>query len=237
VYRSLPGFDEWLNGVLAVRAREAGEDLDLYIARAVASRLIEDQVRIDADAMEDLLAHLSSAGVVLGTLLPNVSTVIGDPERLRVLHATGLLDSPPEDDYDRITRMAADALDAPQSAISLVDVDRQFFKSSVGREGLGAQERQTPLANSICQYTVANAEPLVLTDARLDPILKHHPAVRDGSVVAYLGIPLIDGNGYAVGTLCVSDTKPRVWTTGHVQILRDLAQLAAERVFAAPAAH
>jgi GAF domain-containing protein len=93
------------------------------------------------------------------------------------------------------------------------------------------EERQTPLDRSICQYAVTNGAPLVIEDARVDPALKHHPAVLDGSVVAYLGIPLTDRGANAVGTLCVVDRKPRLWGSGHVQILTDLAQLAAERMF------
>ena len=83
----------------------------------------------------------------------------------------------------------------------------------------------------MCQYAVANGSPLILEDARADPVFKNHPAVLDGTLVAYLGIPLIDSHGNGIGTLCVYDEKPRLWTTGHVQILSDLAELAAERIF------
>ena len=115
--------------------------------------------------------------------------------------------------------------------MSLVDIDRQFFKSTIGMGGNYSEERQTPLDRSICQYTVANKSPLILEDARTDPIFKNHPAVRDGSVVAYLGIPLLDRDRNAIGTLCVFDTRPRLWSTGHVQVLGDLVALAAQRIF------
>lgn len=167
--------------------------------------------------------------------MPDVSTAITDPDRLAALRQTGLLDSPPEAIYDRITRAAADALDAPFALVSLVDLDRQFFKSAAGQESTSPEDRQTPLERSVCQYAVANRAPLILEDARVDPIFKQHPAVRDGTVVAYLGIPLIDDVGNAVGTLCVYDTKPRLWSTGHLQVLSDLAALAAERMFRADA--
>ena len=75
--------------------------------------------------------------------------------------------------------------------------------------------------------------PLIIEDARVDPVLKNHPAVLDGSVVAYLGIPLFDHAHHAIGTLCVFDTKPRIWGTGHIQVLSDLAELATERIFGA----
>jgi GAF domain-containing protein len=97
--------------------------------------------------------------------------------------------------------------------------------------GTSAQETQTPLELSVCQYAVANGAALILEDARVDPVFKNHPAVRDGTVVAYLGIPLMDHDGNAIGTLCVFDTKPRLWGTGHVQVLSDLAALAAEKIF------
>lgn len=224
-------FDDWLKRVLEECALAAGEDVDTYVARAVASRMVADRRRVDSRAVEDLLGHLSSAGVFAETAMPSVTTAVTDPDRLRALHATGLLDSSPEEVYDRITRAAADALDAPQALVSLVDADRQFFKSAAGLEISSPEERQTPLDRSVCQYAVANGVPLILEDARADPIFKNHPAVRDGTVVAYLGIPLIDQSGNAIGTLCVFDTKPRLWGTGHVQVLTDLAALAAERIF------
>ena len=73
---------------------------------------------------------------------------------------------------------------------------------------------------------------MILEDARTHPIFKNHPAVLDGSVVAYLGIPLMDHDHNAVGTLCVFDSRPRLWSTGHVQILGDFANLIAELIFA-----
>jgi hypothetical protein len=233
VTSGLEAFDDWLNGLLAERARDAGEDVDQYVVRAVAARMIADQRRVDSPVIDDLLARLSDAGVFAETTMPSVTASITDPSRLRALYATGLLDSPPEEIYDRITRAAADALDAPFALVSLVDSDRQFFKSAAGMEITSPEERQTPLNRSMCQYAVANRAPLVLEDARADPVFKNHPAVRDGTLVAYLGIPLIDGDGNAIGTLCVFDTKPRLWGTGHVQVLSDLAALATERIFGA----
>ncbi|MGD9618304.1 MAG: GAF domain-containing protein [Mycolicibacterium sp.] len=229
----VPPFGEWLDRALEKRAREAGEDVETYVARAVALQMLADQRHSDSGAVEELIAHLAEAGIVIALPMADVSAVINDPDRLRALHATGLLDTPPEPIYDRITRAAADALDAPHAAMSLVDVDRQFFKSTAGMKVQSDADRQTPLARSVCQYTVANGTALVVEDARIDPMFKSHPAVLDGTVVAYLGIPLIDGAGNAVGTLCVYDTKPRIWSSGHVQVLSDLAEIAADRVFGA----
>ena len=227
----LPRFDDRLNRLLEDCARGAGEDVDTYVARAVAAQMVVDQRLADSPGLDELLAHLSDSTVFTQTGLPSVMAAIVDPDRLRALHETGLLDSPPEEVYDRITRAAAAALDAPHAALSLIDVDRQFFKSKFGMGGDSAAERQTTLDRSMCQYAVADGTSLIVEDARLDPMFKNHPVVLEGSVVAYLGIPLMDGEGNAVGTLCVFDNKPRLWGAGHVQILSDLAKLAAERIF------
>lgn len=224
-------YDDWLNSELEQCAHDAGEDVDTYVARAVATRMIADLAQSGSRSAEELTTHLAKSGLTAGALMPSVSAVIADPERLRALYRTGLLDTPVEEVYDRITRAAAEALNVPHALVSLVDVDRQFFKSSAGRGELTATGRQTTLERSVCQYAVATGAPLVLEDARTDPVFKNHPAVLDGTVVAYLGIPLRDDQGNAIGTLCVFDERPRLWSTGHVQILGDLAELVAERIF------
>lgn len=229
---SLPGFDDWLNHALEDAAREAGEDIQTYVMRAVAAQMVADHVRAEKPSTRRLLEYLSAAGVLDSGSMPDVSAAVTDPDRLNAVRATGLLDSPVEPVYDRITRAAADALDAPFSVVSLVDADRQFYKSGVGLGDMSdPQNRQTPLDQSICQYAVADRAPLVLEDARNDPVFKKHPVVRSGAIAAYLGIPLIDPEGHAVGTLCVFDNKPRLWGTGHIQVLTDLAALATERIF------
>jgi hypothetical protein len=232
VTNSVPGFDDWLNRSLEDAAREAGEDVNTYVMRAVAAQMVADQVRAEKPSTKDLLEHLAETGVLDSDSMPDVSAVVADPDRLAALRETGLLDSPVEAVYDRITRAAADALDAPFAVVSLVDAERQFYKSGVGVGDLSdPQNRETPLDESICQYAVAERTPLVLEDARADPVFKNHPVVRSGAIAAYLGIPLVDHEGHAIGTLCVFDDKPRLWGTGHVQVLTDLAALAMERIF------
>jgi hypothetical protein len=231
VTSSLTGFDDWLNRQLEECARAAGEDVPTYVARAVASRMVAEQRTADSPGFIELMTHLAASGTFAVSTMPDTSPTVNDPSRLRALYATGLLDSAPDEAFDRITRAAAAALDAPHSAVSLIDVDRQFFKSTVGMGGNSPEERQTPLDRSVCQYALAKGTPLMIEDARVHPVFKNHPAVVDGSVVAYLGIPLVDVEHNAIGTLCVFDDVPRLWTTGHVQILGDFAGLAAERAF------
>jgi GAF domain-containing protein len=146
-----------------------------------------------------------------------------DPERVAALQATGLLDSDVDPAFDRHARLAAQVLNAPVALVSLVDADRQFFKSCLGVPEPWASQRETPLSHSFCQHAVARREPLVVDDAREHDLLRDNLAIRDMGVVAYAGIPLIDPEGNALGTLCVIDSQPRHWSSHQVQLLEDLA--------------
>ena len=135
-----------------------------------------------------------------------------DPARLAALRSTRLLDTPAEAAYDRLTRLAMNLLNAPVAQVSLIDEDRQFFKSAQGMDEPWASARETPLSHSICQHAVDARVPLVIEDARVHPVVRDNLAIRDLNVVAYAGIPLITAAGHALGTLCVIDHKPRAWT-------------------------
>ena len=125
--------------------------------------------------------------------------------------------------FDRLARLASHVLHAPVALVSLVDRDRQFFKSCIGMPEPWASERGSPLSHSFCQHAVATREPLIVTDSREHPVLRDNLAIRDMGVIAYAGIPLIDGDGYALGTLCVIDSQPRHWTSHQIQLLSDIA--------------
>jgi hypothetical protein len=146
-----------------------------------------------------------------------------DPERVAALEATGLMDSDVDPAFDRHARLAAQVLNAPVALVSLVHADRQFFKSCLGLPEPWATQRGTPLSHSFCQHAVTTRVPLIVDDAREHELLRDNPAIRDMGVVAYAGIPLIDGDGNALGTLCVIDSQPRHWSTHQVQLLSDLA--------------
>ena len=158
------------------------------------------------------------------TVPEDVQRAVRDANRVRALRATGLLDSPVEEAFDRLARIAAEALNAPVALVSLVDENRQFFKSCIGLPEPWASERSTPLSHSFCQHTVAEGEPLVIDNAREHPELKDNAAIGDMNVVAYAGIPLVDRDGFVLGTLCAIDDKPRHWTASQVSLLKDIAQ-------------
>jgi GAF domain-containing protein len=149
-------------------------------------------------------------------------TIVHNLKRLAVLEHTGLLDSPPEEAFDRLTRLAMRLLRAPVALVSLVDRDRQFFKSAAGMPEPWQTRRETPLTHSFCKHAIALHEPLVIPDARKDPLYRDQPAVRDLKIVAYAGVPLTV-SGYPLGALCVIDNEPHQWSYDEVHTLRDLA--------------
>lgn len=155
-------------------------------------------------------------------MTPPLATILHDPARLGALRRLALLDSPTEAAFDRLTRLATIFLRAPIALVSLIDADRQFFKSSVGLPEPWASRRETPLSHSFCQHTLASRAPLVITDARTDPLVERCLAIREIGVVAYLGMPLITADGYALGTFCVVDTVARVWSDDELRIVQDL---------------
>ena len=124
---------------------------------------------------------------------------IRNPARLAALRRTALLDTPPEEAFDRLTRLAARILNAPLALISLVDEDRQFFKSSQGLAEPWASRRETPLSHSFCQHVVGRGESLVIEDARQHPLVRDNPAIAELGVVGYLGIPLRTSDGCVLG--------------------------------------
>lgn len=149
--------------------------------------------------------------------------VLNDPNRLATLRELRILDTTAEAAFDRLTQLASKVIDAPVSLVSLVENDRQFFKSFVGLPEPWASERQTPLSHSFCQYVVATGEPLIVEDARRDPVLKDNKAIPKLGVIGYLGFPLTFSNGATLGSFCVIDDQPRQWTAREIEIVRELA--------------
>jgi GAF domain-containing protein len=153
-----------------------------------------------------------------------VARAVADAGRLAALHRTGLLDTDPDERFDGLARVAAKALHAPIALVTLVDEDRQFFKSCIGlTKEPWASRRETPLSHSFCQHAVATRRPLVVDDAREDPTLRDNLGIRDLDVIAYAGIPLIGSDGEALGTLCVIDDRPRHWRGEDTALLQEIA--------------
>jgi formate hydrogenlyase transcriptional activator len=127
-----------------------------------------------------------------------------------------------------LTRLATTVLHVPVALVSLVDSDRHFFKSQCGLSEPLASSRQNPLTHSFCKHAVGSREPLVVADARGDPLLG--PSSDATNVVAYAGIPLITSEGHALGTFCVVDWQTHNWTSEEIGILQVLATSALSEI-------
>lgn len=151
-----------------------------------------------------------------------------EARRLASLRALGVLDTPPEERFDRLTRLAQSMLEVPIALVSLVDAARQWFKS---RQGLAAAE--TPRDISFCGHAILDSRPLVVPDASHDPRFRDNPLVtEDPAIRFYAGRPLRAPDGATVGTFCIIDRRPRQLSPAQLQVLEDLASIAEEQLAA-----
>jgi GAF domain-containing protein len=224
-------FAESLWTLVEQEAEREGVSAAQFIRDASVMRAAYAMGRRGDPDVEAVFGHLGGAseaestgnGAARRRALLAAAAAVRDPERLRALQATGLLDSEADPAFDRHARLAASVLNAPIALVSLVDADRQFFKSCFGLPEPWASQRETPLSYSFCQHAVASREPLIVEDAREHEVLRENLAVRDMGLVAYAGIPLMEPGGTALGTLCVLDSEPREWSSRQVELLKDLA--------------
>lgn len=149
------------------------------------------------------------------------ASYIRESERLAALDRYDILDTPPEEAFDRITRLTRSVFDVPMSTISLIDGHRQWFKS---RAGFDSCETSRGLA--LCDYTIRETTPLIIPDTLVDPRYSTHPSViGDPHVRFYAGAQLSVPGGYAIGTLCAFDTRPRPFSNEQTEMLQDLARI------------
>lgn len=120
--------------------------------------------------------------------LTALECVLTDPARLTALQATELLDTAREEQFDRLTRLAAHFLHVPAAFFSLVDRDRDFYKAAVGFPEPLATTRELR-GRTFCHYTVQGTRPLVIDDTAAHPVYREVPTVRTLGIAAYLGIP------------------------------------------------
>src|SRR5947208_2287463 len=158
---------------------------------------------------------------------------VDDAGRLAALHALGLLDTPPEERFDRITRLLALVMHVPMAFISLVDADRQWFKSSCG-----LSTPQTPRAVSFCGHAILSDQPMVVPDAAEDdrffdsPLVTGEPHIR-----FYAGQPLHGPGGHKVGSLCIADRRPRTLRGDELEVLGEMARVVERELGLVEAVH
>ncbi len=151
---------------------------------------------------------------------------IDETARLMSLHSLRILDTPSEERYDRLTRMAKRLFGVQIALVSLVDSDRQWFKS---KQGLDACE--TSRAISFCGHAILSREPLIVNDARKDPRFADNPLVTGApNIRFYAGYPIRDPGGFNIGTLCLIDPEPREMSSDDIEALRDMAEMVEDEI-------
>jgi len=148
-------------------------------------------------------------------------TPSNEKKRLKVLWQYEVLDTVPEEMFDDLTELAASICEAPVALVSLIDEDRQWFKSAQG-----VTLRETARDISFCAHAICRSGLFIVPDARKDPRFKSNPMVTgEPRIRFYAGSPLVTPDGYALGTLCVIDKKPRTLSAFQKRSLQLLSRV------------
>ena len=149
-----------------------------------------------------------------------------EKKRLEALESLNILDTTPEERFDRFTRLAKKIFDTPIALVSLIDQKRQWFKSSFGLAVL-----ETSKDISFCGHAILNDDIFIVNDTFEDDRFKDNPLVLENPHIRfYAGVPLFYNKDIKLGTLCIIDTKPRDFTKEDLEPLRDLAILAQQEI-------
>ena len=149
-----------------------------------------------------------------------------EPARLAALRSYDVLDTPREESYDAITKIASEISGTPIALISFVDGERQWFKSRVGLD-----VRETPRNLAFCAHAIHGRELFQVPNTLLDDRFHDNPLVTGAPDIRfYAGMPLETSDGYAIGTLCVIDCRPRELTAGQQEALKNLSALVVQQL-------
>ena len=143
-----------------------------------------------------------------------------EAERIAVLHEHRILDSPPDEVFDDLVRLAASLCGTPIASVTLIDELRQWHKAVTGSDTL-----ETSRDIAFCAHTILQADPLIVQDTLSDPRFADTPLViGEPHIRFYAGVPLLSEEGYALGTLCVVDTQARQLTDEQIVALNALSR-------------
>ena len=207
-------------------ADDSSPDNVVHIDNLASRRLIATAFGVGSPAVRALADWLIANDNMLEAIL---DASLSNPDRLKAVRDTGLLDGAPHPAIDNIAQMTAEAIGTPFASVSLVLNDRQIVIGCNKEET--AYPRSRSLDVSLSKFIVVSGEPLIVNDATLHPLLADHPAVQAGVIRAFAGIPLVDGRGIVVGTVSVWDSDRHDWTIGQIQLLNDLADVTCASIF------
>lgn len=159
-----------------------------------------------------------------GTRADGLPAVLSDPERLAALSASGQVGSAPEQTFDDLARLAASVTGCDISAITFVGETCTYWKSVPHLPYGGVEKWQNAVGDSFCYFPVGMNAPFIVQDAVTDPRTAGHPAIGPWGVGAWAGFPIVTADGQAIGSMCVIDAHPRVWTADELETLEILAR-------------
>jgi methylmalonyl-CoA mutase cobalamin-binding subunit len=217
-----------------------------WSARFDAEKLRE---RLRATYVNDVAVSLADAvkrvckmsAAITDAMLP-APMPPNEEERLAELNGLNLLDTPTEADFDQVTERLTKLFKVPIALLTLIDKDRQWFKSQTGLPTDLAEARCTSRDVSLCGHVIANDEVLIVRDLARDPRFANNPFVKERGLRFYAGVPLRGPNGFPIGTLTILDTKPREITRQEQDLLKMIAgdvmeQIKRRRVAETPNTH
>ena len=194
-------------------------------------------LRLRESGADEVVTMLSEALVQISKLAPPITEemtnapIPADEEaRLSALDELRLLDTEAEPVFDRITAKLARVFEVPVALITLVDRDRQFFKSQVGLPEVLARARQTPRNVSACGHVVAKNQVMVIEDLARDRRFANNPLFKEHGIRFYAGVPLLAPNGQPIGSLCLMDLKPRQLSEREKRLLVEYANDVMEEI-------
>jgi methylmalonyl-CoA mutase cobalamin-binding subunit len=213
-----------------------------FDAEKLRERLRATHVSDVAVSLADAVQQVCKMSVAITDAMLPAPTPPNEEERLAELNGLNLLDTPTEAELDRVTERLTKLFKVPIALLTLIDKDRQWFKSQTGLPTDLAEARCTSRDVSLCGHVIANDEVLIVRDLARDPRFANNPFVKERGLRFYAGVPLRGPNGFPIGTLTILDTKPREITRQEQDLLKMIAgdvmeQIKRRRVAETPNTH
>ena len=194
-----------------------------FDAEKLRERLRATHVSDVAVSLADAVQRISKMSVAITDAMVPAPLPPNEEERLAELNGLNLLDTPTEADFDQVTERLTKLFKVPMALLTLIDKDRQWFKSQTGLPADLAEARWTSRDVSLCGHVIANDEVLIVRDLARDPRFANNPFVRERGLRFYAGVPLRGPNGFPIGTLSILDTKPREMPRQEQDLLKMIA--------------
>jgi predicted PurR-regulated permease PerM/methylmalonyl-CoA mutase cobalamin-binding subunit len=207
-----------------------------FDAEKLRERLRPSHVTDVAVSLADAVQRVHKMTAAITDAMLPAPTPPNEEERLAELNGLNLLDTPAEANFDHVTERLTKLFRVPMALVTLIDKNRQWFKSQAGLPADLAKARSTSRDVSLCGHVIAKDEVLIVRDLTRDPRFANNPFVKERGLRFYAGVPLRGPNGFPIGSLCILDTKPRDMTRQERELLKMIAGDLMEQIKRRPVA-